>query len=248
MDNLESMLKICMIGTPIFTILAALCVFGWNYYGLKIKDHEKSIQKNNKDFIQVSPTVQNVYNIGGDYLERDKNKSTLKESEVTKLKIAPTETIIDIASINNQLNPYFKYNNNELDFQFSVNAVGNSIGYILSTTFTLVNTDINRKPIDFKIFKMNEMSGNDLIYKEKPLRFGQQAGNLTEPLLNTLFVVIDIRYTDQAKMDEKTLRKIYSINSSNILKNVPEATTKEYQTINKFLSEEKNTLGEIFKI
>ena len=40
MDRYQLWLRICMIGVPIFTILAALSGFGWNYFGLKIKEIE----------------------------------------------------------------------------------------------------------------------------------------------------------------------------------------------------------------
>ena len=62
-----------MIGTPIFTILAALCGFGWNYYGLKIKEQDALKKEKATITIDTSQKVKNVYNIGGDVVYGDKN-------------------------------------------------------------------------------------------------------------------------------------------------------------------------------
>ncbi len=241
MNNYETMLRICMIGTPLFTILAATCAFGWNYYGLKIKEFEKSQPK------VETPTIQNVYNIKGDYVSGNKKVKSSDAKILTEIQISEkvdSEIIVDIGNFDNRINPYFRYSDNQLDFQFAINAVS-GIGYILSTTFTMVKTQ-DKKPIDFKVFKMRELTGEDLIYKEKPLNFAQQAGNLTEPLLNSLYVVLDVKYTNKEKSTEKSLRKIYSMDSKFALKFVQEASASEYATINKYLAEEKNTLGQRF--
>jgi len=71
MDHYQTMLKLCMFGTPIFTILVAICAFGWNYYGQKIKEAE-GIKQNNISSRDTFQYKKNVYNIGGDLVYGDK--------------------------------------------------------------------------------------------------------------------------------------------------------------------------------
>src|SRR5579863_2820722 len=82
MDNYQTMLKLCMIGVPVFTILTAMCAFGWNYYGLKIKEVD-TLKKGN---IASKNTYQNskIYNIGGDLVYGDKNTVINKNYAINK--------------------------------------------------------------------------------------------------------------------------------------------------------------------
>jgi hypothetical protein len=54
MEKYQTLLRLCMIGIPIFVILGALCAYGWNYYSLKIKELEKT-QNEQKSNITISP-------------------------------------------------------------------------------------------------------------------------------------------------------------------------------------------------
>jgi hypothetical protein len=188
-------------------------------------------------------SVQKVYNIQGDYVEGDKNVTNNSKPQNAKV-----EPIIDIGNLNGRPNPHFKYKNNLLDFQFALNSVGDTIAHISQTSFTMVKIDENENPFDFKIFRMKNLPDDYLIYKGKILSFGQQVGNLTVGLLNNLFIVLDVDYTNETKDLKKSLRRVYRINSSLIMKSIPEATGDEYDMINKYLSEEKNTLGEPFEL
>src|ERR1022692_3874823 len=62
MENFQVLSKLCLYGVLIFTILAALCAFGWNHYGLKIKELEKD----------TSGKTTNNYNIKGDLINGNK--------------------------------------------------------------------------------------------------------------------------------------------------------------------------------
>ena len=46
-----------MWGTPLFGVFAALCAFGWNYYGLKIKELEKVQNELKYNSITISPEI-----------------------------------------------------------------------------------------------------------------------------------------------------------------------------------------------
>ncbi|WP_396194082.1 hypothetical protein [Flavobacterium sp.] len=164
-----------------------------------------------------------------------------------KMPKVEKEAFLDIYDSNSKPNPYFRYENNSLDFQYVVNAVGDSIAYIVSTTFTLVQFK-DGLPIDFKIFETKKLTGDDLIHKDKPHFFGKQNGNLPIELLNNLFIVIDVKYLNQDKSSEKILRKIYSIDIKYVNRNIPQASAEQYSLISKYLSEQKNTLGITFKL
>ncbi|MFV8335809.1 hypothetical protein ACNQF7_06930 [Flavobacterium sp. RSP29] len=77
--------KLSMWGVPIFTILAVVCGFFWNHYGLKIKEIEKQskpqIEKTN------SKTI-NTFQIKGDYIKGDKKET---KSEIIN---APSALIV----------------------------------------------------------------------------------------------------------------------------------------------------------
>ncbi|MEY8847311.1 hypothetical protein AB9K26_00725 [Psychroserpens sp. XS_ASV72] len=190
-----------------------------------------------------SKNIQKVYNIQGDYVKGDKNVTNEEKPQ----KISP-EPLIDIGNLNGRPNPYFKYKNNNLDFQFALNSVGDTVAHISQTTFTMVKVDSSENPLDFKIFRMRDLPDDYLIYKGKILYFGQQAGNLPIELLNNLFIVLDVIYTNESKELKKSLRRIYRINAQLEMKSLPEATGKQYEMINKYLTEEKNTLGETFEL
>jgi hypothetical protein len=72
MDNYQTMLKVCMFGIPIFTTLAILCGFGWNYYGLKIKEADAVKQKDKITSKDTPQSRKDVYNIHGDLVLGDK--------------------------------------------------------------------------------------------------------------------------------------------------------------------------------
>ena len=246
-----------MIGVPVFTVLAAFCAFGWNYYGLKIKNEEKKTQSSSKP-----QTIQNVF-VEGDVVYGNKNinhiskktnektneKAKVEEAKVEKIKTESLaeDVLLDIYNMNDRPNPYFKYKNGDLDFQYLINAVGNSVGYLLSTTFTLVKTE-NGKPNDFKIFNTTELGGNDLIYKDKPIGFGKQVTNFVEVLLNNSFVVIDIKYTNTKRTHEFVLRKMYMLDKKYANTKVPEASRQQFKIIDEYLKNEKNTVGVDFKL
>jgi hypothetical protein len=240
MDNYQTMLKLCMIGTPIFTILTALCGFGWNYYGLKIKETD-ALKAQQKQSPNTSTAVKNVYNIGGDMVYGDKKTIINKQEEKAPIvKHEPfkpnlSETVLDIGNTNLGPNPYFTYDNNLMDFVVAVYAVGNSIGHFKSKTLTLVRCDTSGNPIDSKAFKATDFSEEDLIYKEKPFVFSQKMGNLTSQLFDSLFVVIDIKYTNESMTFEKELRKIYSVKLEYAKQKIPQATAEQYSRIAKFL-------------
>src|SRR5471030_894419 len=86
MDNYQTMLKLCMIGTAIFTILAAICGFGWNYYGLKIKEADDLKKENKAVSKDTSQNIKNVYNIGGDVVYGDK-KTVINKNEASNKKL-----------------------------------------------------------------------------------------------------------------------------------------------------------------
>src|SRR5690242_20581683 len=92
MDNYQIMLRICMIGVPVFTVLAALCGFGWNYYGLKIKEQEAVEKKISETKSDSSSTVNNVYNISGDVVQGDKNTVIEQPSNPTTSKTTVRKT------------------------------------------------------------------------------------------------------------------------------------------------------------
>jgi hypothetical protein len=70
-----------MIGVPVFGILGILCAFGWNYYGLKIKELEKtqSTVKNEKNISQdtLDKRETTTYIVSGDVVHG--NKTTKHE-------------------------------------------------------------------------------------------------------------------------------------------------------------------------
>jgi hypothetical protein len=157
------------------------------------------------------------------------------------------DAFLDIYDSSTKPNPYFKYNDNSLNFQYVVNAVGDSIAYIVCTTYTLVQFKDN-VPIDFKIFDTTKLTGDDLIHKDKPHYFGKQNGNLPIELLNNLFVVIDVKYLNQDKSIEKILRKIYTLDIKYSNKNIPQASAEQYSLISNYLAKQRNTLGIAFKM
>jgi hypothetical protein len=75
-----------MFGVPVFTILAAICGFGWNYYGLKIK--EVDALKNEKKAVSKDTTknVKNTYNISGDLVYGGK-KTIINKGDASNKKI-----------------------------------------------------------------------------------------------------------------------------------------------------------------
>ena len=73
MEKFQILLKLCMIGIAVFGILGILCAFGWNYYGLKIKELEK-IQSTEKSIYQdtLAKTNTTTYNVSGDVVQGNK--------------------------------------------------------------------------------------------------------------------------------------------------------------------------------
>ena len=76
-----------MIGTPIFTILVALCGYGWNYYGLKIKEVDALKKESMTASKDTSQNIKNVYNIGGDIVYGDK-KTIIKKNDSTNIRLS----------------------------------------------------------------------------------------------------------------------------------------------------------------
>lgn len=74
LEHYQLMQKICMYGIPGFLILSAICGWGWNHYGLKIKVEEARIAKENKEKQTEQPS--SVFNIKGDYVAGDKKTKT----------------------------------------------------------------------------------------------------------------------------------------------------------------------------
>lgn len=233
-----------MICTPAFTILGAVSGFGWNYFSQKIKE-EKVIEKSQD--ADSARAIHNVYNIQGDFVKGVKNERNFDKKSKNK-EIGDNENdgfnsnnddtpILDIANTTISPNPYFTYNGNEMDFVVSLYAVGNSIGYVIEKSLILVEVDANGVPIDKKVFHATDLTGDDLIYKEKPFRFSQRMGNLPPTLVDMLFVVVDIKYTNQKKTIVRTIRKMYEIkNAYNHIK-IPQATKEQYSKIDKYLDE-----------
>ena len=238
MENYQNMLRLCMICTPIFTILTAFSAFGWNYYGLKIKEIETQKKVQTSNYKESIITIQNVFNVGGDLVKGDKNvgKRLNKKNETNTLTpINFSEATLDIGNTNSKPNPYFTYENNLMDFIVDVFVVGNSIAYVESKTLTLVRFNKENLPFDSKSFHATDIHGNDLIYSNKPFSFSQKMGNLTAPLFENLFVVIDIKYSNEAKTLYKSLRKIYSVKIEYAKSILPQATAEQYSTIDKYL-------------
>jgi len=72
LEHLQLMQKLSMIGIPLFLVLSAICGFGWNHYGLKIKEEEIRISKENAIKNQDTKVSPKVYNTEGDHFRGDK--------------------------------------------------------------------------------------------------------------------------------------------------------------------------------
>ncbi|GGH48218.1 hypothetical protein GCM10011364_23620 [Mangrovimonas yunxiaonensis] len=209
-----------MIGVPIFTILAAICGFGWNYYSLKIKEVEKKERSN-----EPSKSIENIYNVSGDVIQGTKN-NIIDNNEVF---------VLEIGNTNVGPNPYFTYSKNEMDFIVTAIAVGKTVAHIKSKTLTLVMLNENQKPIDKKAFFATDLNDKDIIFKERPFTFSQKMGNLPKELFKNLYVVIDIEYSNETNTKHKLLRKIYKVETNLAEKKLPQIDGEKYDIISDFI-------------
>lgn len=64
--------KLCLIGVLVSACLVALFTYGYNFYGIKIKEMEKNKPKAAIDSDTKPNTITNTYNVSGDVVQGDK--------------------------------------------------------------------------------------------------------------------------------------------------------------------------------
>ena len=158
MEKYQVLLKICMAGVPLFTILAALCGFGWNYYGLKIKELEKVHNERIKDSISSkkdSIKSNNTYYVSGDLVKGNKS---IKHDEI----IAPNALIVtkNQSGGQNTVNVY----------QNEFKPLDNALETIIEQKLSVLANQYNKHPqIIIEIESNNSQRNKIALYLEKLL-------------------------------------------------------------------------------
>ncbi len=103
----ETWARLCMAGICVFTILTALCAYGWNHFNMKIKQQEKAASAATKSDTTTKP--QAVYHIQGDMVQK---KVVVEKAKQPKI-YAPNAAIVtvDQSGGSNTVNQYYNAKN-----------------------------------------------------------------------------------------------------------------------------------------